>query len=167
MKKRAFCFLCATLLFLFLFSGVSPADGCDHVTRPSEWILVGYVDPQPGVPGYSGDFCCPVCGAVKKKGVYISPLDIDDDDPSPYVPGDTNMNGELPQGMEPPALTSVQEDSQEPSAPKQSAPATKPSGRKRFSTRYPYRRVKMKPEQGIRAEAAGSLIWSYTETAHQ
>ena len=31
--------------------------------------------------------------------------------------------------------------------------------RKRFSKDFPYRRVKMNPEPGIRAEAAGILIW--------
>ena len=36
--------------------------------------------------------------------------------------------------------------------------AEKPE-RERFSRQYPYRRVKMKPEAGIRAEAAGILLW--------
>ena len=31
--------------------------------------------------------------------------------------------------------------------------------RKRFSEKYPFRRVKMNPEPGIRAKAAGTLIW--------
>ena len=31
--------------------------------------------------------------------------------------------------------------------------------RERFSTRFPYRRVRMNPAEGLRAEAAGVLVW--------
>ena len=33
------------------------------------------------------------------------------------------------------------------------------SGREPFSERYPFRRVKMNPEPGIRADAAGTPVW--------
>ena len=85
MKKRALCFLTAAVLVLLL-PCASPADGCEHQFRPTEWILVGYVAPQPGVPGYSGDFCCPNCGAVMQKGQEIPPLDAETVDPEVIDP---------------------------------------------------------------------------------
>ena len=36
-----------------------------------------------------------------------------------------------------------------------------------FSTRYPYRRVRMNPEEGIRAPAAGTLIWPMPKSPFQ
>ena len=74
--KRTIC--CLAALVLLLLSTVSFADGCEHRVDPSEWLLKGYVDPQPGIDGYSGDFCCPICGAVMKKGQPIAALDSDD-----------------------------------------------------------------------------------------
>ena len=85
MKKRALCFLTAAVLVLLL-PCASPADGCEHQFRPTEWILVGYVAPQPGVPGYSGDFCCPNCGAVMQKGQEIAAIEIEEPEPEPDVP---------------------------------------------------------------------------------
>ena len=103
MKKRALCFLTAAVLLLLL-PCASPADGCDHVTKPSEWILQGYVDPQPGIPGYSGDFCCPVCGAVKQRGQQIAPQEIVE--PEPDAPAsEPDPPADIPSGQEeePPA----------------------------------------------------------------
>ena len=240
MKKRALCFLTAAVLLLLL-PCASPADGCDHVTRPSEWILQGYVDPQPGVPGYSGDFCCPICGAVKKKGQPIAALDIEDPEPDapaepdppaePAAPAEPETPAEPEAPVEPvqpenPEQPETPEQPTEPESPVQptepeqpvipaqpetpvqpaepespplpetpaeaelppvvpeppaeeSAPAADPASdpadssgtgnpprkepapkeRKRFSDLYPYRRVKMNPEPGLRAEAAGILLW--------
>ena len=219
MKKRALCFLAAAVLLLLL-PCASPADGCDHAIKPSEWILQGYVDPQPGVPGYSGDFCCPVCGAVKQRGQQIAPQEIVE--PEPDAPAsEPDPPADIPSGQEeePPAepdqpVTPPQP--QEPEAPpadppapqpeasapesapesapaapqsdtselppvvpetrpEESAPAEQPANppankpntgnqprkkpaptvRERFSAAYPYRRVKMTPAPGLRAEAAG------------
>ena len=205
MKKRALCFLAAAVLLLLL-PCASPADGCDHVTKPSEWILQGYVDPQPGVPGYSGDFCCPVCGAVKQRGQQIAPQEIVE--PEPDAPAsEPDPPADIPSGQEeppaepdqpvtppqpqepeappaepaqpdtPPAAEAqeelppvIQEQPPEESAPAEqpaNPPASKPNTgnpprkkpaatqRERFSAAYPYRRVKMTPAPGLRAEAAG------------
>ena len=207
MKKRALCFLTAAVLLLLL-PCASPADGCDHVTKPSEWILQGYVDPQPGVPGYSGDFCCPVCGAVKKRGEPLAPLPLDDENAektdilpeneeggyelvpaepatpaepaapaAPEAPAQPAAPAEPAQPDTPPAAAAqeelppvIQEQPPEESAPAEqpaNPPASKPNTgnpprkkpaatqRERFSAAYPYRRVKMTPAPGLRAEAAG------------
>ena len=66
--KRVIGYLAA--LMLIILPVISSAE-CKHEVEPSEWILRDYVDPQPGIPGYSGDLCCPVCGAVMKKGEAI------------------------------------------------------------------------------------------------
>ena len=142
MKKRVMCFLSAAVLFLLLFPGVSPADGCDHAVRPSEWVLKGYIDPQHGVPGYSGDFCCPICGAVMKKGEPIEPLPEEDDpeqkrsdpeDPDHYgeiAPAAAGMDEAVPQVAAPPAVFSGQCGEPEPAAaaPAQAPSAPKPAG---------------------------------------
>ncbi len=46
-----------------------------------------------------------------------------------------------------------------PRQPSGGSGGTRPSGRTPFSEKYPFRRVKMNPEPGIRAEAAGTLLW--------
>lgn len=216
MKKRALCFLTAAVLLLLL-PCASPADGCDHVTKPSEWIPQGYVDPQPGVPGYSGDLCCPVCGAVKQRGQQIAPLPLDDENAektdilpeneeggyelvpaepatpaepaapaepeapaAPEAPAQPAAPAEPAQPDTPPAAEAqeelppvIQEQPPEESAPADqpaNPPANKPNTgnqprkkpattqRERFSAAYPYRRVKMTPAPGLRAEAAGTPL---------
>lgn len=144
---------CLAALVLLLLSAVSFAE-CEHRVRPSEWLLQGYVDPQPGIPGYSGDFCCPVCGAVMRKGEVIGALPVDYDkekkeaEQEDPVPVPVNIGSEAPEA---------------PSAPVSFPTSQKPeieTEREHFSEQYPFRRVQMNPEPGIVAPAAGELIWS-------
>ena len=73
MKTRLLCFFTALLLLL-------PALACADCThhdddgRPYGLVPKGYVAPQPGVPGYTGDQCCAACGAVVIHGSEIPPL---------------------------------------------------------------------------------------------
>ena len=83
MKKRVVCFLLVAMM-LVLFA--VPAIACDHTDEdgnPLKYVSVGYVAPQIGVEGYSGDICCPVCGAVIYPGETLSALE------APYIPGNT------------------------------------------------------------------------------
>ena len=94
---------------------------------------------------------------------------------------------EAPAQQEEPVLPAVQEPSGDPAAPAEELPAVpvpdepetgneSPAGetgsagvfrRPRFSRDYPYRRIKMKPEENIRAEAAGTLIWPVAASPFQ
>ena len=94
---------------------------------------------------------------------------------------------EAPAQQEEPVLPAVQEPSGDPVAPAEELPAVpvpdepetgneSPAGetgsagvfrRPRFSRDYPYRRIKMKPEENIRAEAAGTLIWPVAASPFQ
>ena len=96
---------------------------------------------------------------------------------------------ETPAEPEAPVLPAVQEPSDVPAAPEEELPAvpvpepdepapgdeTSSGGtgsagsfrRPRFSKDYPYRRIKMKPEENIRAEAAGTLIWPVAASPFQ
>jgi len=96
---------------------------------------------------------------------------------------------ETPAQQEEPVLPAVQEPSDVPAAPEEELPAVpvpepgepeaadETSGggtgsagsfrRPRFSKDYPYRRIKMKPEENIRAEAAGTLIWPVAASPFQ
>ena len=65
MKKRVLCFLTAAVLALVPWA--APADPCLH-SDPVDYVARGYVEPQPGQPGYSGDLVCPYCGAVMVPG---------------------------------------------------------------------------------------------------
>lgn len=153
--KRAISLLAA--LVLVLLPAITLAE-CEHGIRPSEWVLQGYVDPQPGVPGYSGDFCCPICGAVMKKGEVIGALPIDNDEEKK----ETEREDPIPE----PAPAPVSVGAEAPSAPAEpeSAPSSQApennTERGPFFEQYPYRWVQMDPEPGIVAPAAGELIWS-------
>ena len=76
MNKRIFCLL--TAILLVLPSVASPSSACEHYDpddgNPYTTYLDGYVEAQPGIPGYSGDWCCPICGAVAIEGNPIDPL---------------------------------------------------------------------------------------------
>lgn len=73
MKTRLLCFFTA---LLFLLPALACADCTHHDDdgRPYGLVPKGYVAPQPGVPGYTGDQCCVVCGAVVIHGSEIPPL---------------------------------------------------------------------------------------------
>ena len=76
MKKRAFSFLSAAMLILMLLP--VPASACDHCDEdgePLKYVRQGYVAPDIGVPGYSGDYCCPECGAVVIQGWTLPALE--------------------------------------------------------------------------------------------
>ena len=76
MKKRVFCFLTAAVMLLLLLP--APALACDHTDEdgePLKYVKKGYVAPQIGKPGYSGDLCCPKCGAVVIPGAALPALE--------------------------------------------------------------------------------------------
>ena len=208
MKKRVLCFLTAAVLAMLL-----PVLGfaCVHyndTVEPKDLVTRGYVEPQIGVPGYSGDLCCPVCGEVIVPGKPLpaktSPSGSSGSTEKPSKPEESGTQAKPEEAVQPekpvqpvpqakpeepvqpqkPAQTAPREKPEEPEKPKTTAqpkktarpektvkPAGEPAGgnaketgaekpeRERFSRQYPYRRVKMKPEAGIRAEAAGILLW--------
>jgi len=73
MKTRVLCCLAALLL---LFPALTCAECTHHDEdgRPYGLVPRGYVAPQPGVPGYTGDQCCAVCGGVVIRGSELPPL---------------------------------------------------------------------------------------------
>ena len=90
MNRRILCLL--TVLLLVLPSVASPAAACDHNDPETgddyPTYMDGYVAPQPGIPGYSGDERCSHCQGIIHKG---SPIYVDDEfydcmDPSPDRP---------------------------------------------------------------------------------
>jgi hypothetical protein len=108
---------------------------------------------------------------------------------APAVPEDSSSQPEAP--VLPPVPPADEEDPEplpeippaepepEPDVPDQpdqpDQPDPKPAGsrdekqpeRERFSKEYPFRRVRMNPEPGIRAPAAGELIWPKETTPMQ
>ena len=255
MKKRAFCFLAAAVLLLLLLP--APALACDHTDEdgePLKYVRKGYVAPQIGVPGYSGDLCCPKCGAVVIKGETLPALEnpagpgsgTDPDPPqkteapkptekptsaptdtpkptkaptpeptatpqptkaptptptatpkptkalTPEPPATPKLTKapmpepttvpkptatpkltekptpeptKVPKVTKPPKKTRAPENTKKPASTgpgkrgRDPAAADGTLGRERFSERFPYRRVRMRPEEGIRAEGAGILVW--------
>lgn len=282
MKKRILCFLTAAVLVLLPLA--APAEDDDECLHPNK-DLVNAKEPEVGVPGYTGDYVCPDCHAVLKKGDIIPALEpsvgeamdgsLDEDgetggddsstgseelpvipassDPQsesqpepepqsqpesptqpenpaqpevpaqpetpvqpavpaqPETPAQTETRAETQPEVRPetpaqPAAVSAQEAETPPEAPQvpeapepaaetvpepepvpealpeaipaeasapAAAPASEPAsvpktsggsstprqpGRQPFSTQYPFRRVKMNPEPGIRAEAAGTPL---------
>ena len=76
MFKRGLCFLTAAV-FLLLLAPV-PGHACEHYgpdTPKSKLVRKGYVEPQVGVPGYTGDYHCPVCDAIVIKGKPLAAAD--------------------------------------------------------------------------------------------
>ena len=61
MSRRILFFLTAAVLILLPFC---PAMACEHYdtgqVTGSQLVRRGYTAPQVGVPGYSGDHCCPI-----------------------------------------------------------------------------------------------------------
>ena len=201
MFKRGLCFLTAAV---FLLLAPAPGHACEHYgpdTPKSKLVRKGYVEPQVGVPGYTGDYHCPVCDAIVIKGKPLAAAD----DPAnslvhpqeiPDTPADPGTQAgkdnpekpaepEKPVTLKPDKPTAKPKKTAKPKAtatpkvtvapkatdkPKKTGSAGKPvqaaankngEGRKwvPFSRQYPYRRVRMQPEEGIYAEAAGILIW--------
>lgn len=75
MTKRALCFL--SVLLLALLPAFASAD-CTHHNDdgvPYPLFPQGYIPPQVGVPGYTGDQCCTNCGAIVIRGSEIPALD--------------------------------------------------------------------------------------------
>lgn len=89
--------------------------------------------------------------------------------PEPVLPepGDTEKEAELPAVIPEPEPA----EAETPAEPEPQAPAapggTRKSGWVPFSEKYPFRRVRMNPEPGIRAEPAGKLIWPRPESTLQ
>ena len=276
MFRRVLCFLTAAAFLLMPLA--APADPCPHVDS-SEYVLRGYVEPQPGKPGWSGDFVCPLCGEVMIPGGVIvigenggqpdgrpapfTPVNIEEEEPEarpepetpaqpaeeaepekpetpaqpeppaqpetpaqtgeqaeeekpvtpaqpeaqaepaaapeeavvPANPGKADAEAEKPAEPETPAVIAAGEESRAETVPEaepeplpepvpetvsESTPsvviptgaegssaspggdqqtATTPGARERFSKRYPWRRVRMTPQPGIQAPAAGVLVW--------
>ena len=74
MTKRILCFLSA--LLLALLPAWAAAD-CSHHNEdgvPYPMFPQGYIPPQVGVPGYTGDQCCTNCGAIVIRGSEIPAL---------------------------------------------------------------------------------------------
>ena len=100
MNKRVLCLL--TALLLVLPSAASPSAACDHF-RPDgiryDTYLDGYVEPQAGVPGYSGDFRCSNCGEIVYPGYelyaedYYNCINPPADKPDPRIPDTSAQSG--------------------------------------------------------------------------
>ena len=126
MIRRVICFLSALALALLPVLACAECNHHDEEGRPYGLVPSGYVPPQPGVPGWSGDQCCTACGAVVIRGTEI-----------PALPEEDHRKEKLPDENDPKPV-----------------PALSP-----FSEKYPYRRIRLTPEEGIRAEAAGTPVW--------
>ena len=74
MTKRILCFLSALLLSLLPALTLADCTHADENGVPYGLVPRGYVAPQVGVPGYSGDQCCASCGAVLIRGSEIPAL---------------------------------------------------------------------------------------------
>ncbi len=76
MNKRVLSFLFAVVMVLMLLP--VPAGACDHCDEdgePLKYQLKGAVPPGIGKPGFSGDYCCPLCGAVVIPGWTLPALE--------------------------------------------------------------------------------------------
>ena len=207
--RRGLCFLTAAAFLLLLLP--APACACEHFgpdTEKSKLVCKGRVEPQVGVPGYTGDYYCPICDALVRKGTVMEAADDQSGSPiQPQEKPDTPSDPEKPAGQEDPEKPAEPEQPVRPKPTASSKPTAKPKktaapkptagpkatakpkttarpktagsrgkaaqtagengqdagteGRKwePFSKQYPYRRVRMHPEEGIYAKAAGTLIW--------
>ena len=72
--KRMICYLAALVLLLLPTGSFAECEHYPGEVSAGELLLKGYIEPQPGIPGYSGDWCCPICGAVVIRGNPIDPL---------------------------------------------------------------------------------------------
>ena len=183
MKKRILCFLTAAVLILMPWIAPAEQDECLH----KHWELRNVKSADIGVPGYTGDKYCLDCHSVFQRGKNTPALEPPagaELDGSQDHAGDSSgskssgQSGKTSKTTKKPAAKTKKQKKQ-PTAPaakttpapkKQNAPAEKkkqPSGktetagsrRVRFSKQYPFRRVRMNPIPGIRAEAAGILVW--------
>ena len=120
MKKRVLCLLAAAVAALLILP--SPARACDHTDEdgePLKYVRSGYVAPQIGVPGFSGDLCCPKCGAVVIPGATLPALE----KPAGAAEGSEPKNQPEPSGKEP----SVQpQEPAQPETPAQPEAPTQP-----------------------------------------
>jgi len=131
MNKRIFCIL--TALLLVLPTAASPSSACDHCDpdtgEPYAVYLDGYIEPRPGVPGYSGDFRCSHCKGIVEPGgaIYVEEfydcMDPPTDKPDPRIDnppaqyGDNN-NPDNPANPDNPS---------DPAAPGQNNPENPPA----------------------------------------
>ena len=91
MYKRLFCILTALLLVLPALA--SPSTVCNHLNPDGSpnYYNEGYVEPQPGAPGFSGNVRCGICGEIVFPGsiLYIDdmydPMDPPTDKPDPRI----------------------------------------------------------------------------------
>ena len=143
MKKRLF--LLSAILTAALLLQAGQALACEHypdVYTIDELILTGRVEPQVGVPGYSGDYCCPdpECGEVCIPGHELpakqeeAPLPAENDDPqAPAGPQQPEGPQEPAQGQEPTETGSEPAEGEKPADPPQVAP-DKPAPKKPKTT---------------------------------
>ena len=121
MLKRVFA-----LFTILLFLPVLAFAECNHHDedgRPYGLVPRGYVPPQPGVPGWSGDQCCAACGAVVIRGSEIPALPEEDrrdekkeEEDQPVVPADVPVvSVEQPE----PPVVSVEQPQEQPVSPAQ------------------------------------------------
>lgn len=163
MSRRILFFLTAAVLILLPFC---PAMACEHYdtgqVTGSQLVRRGYTAPQVGVPGYSGDLCCPTCGAVIFGGKELPALEPPGGPGTQGDPPASDPETNKPSATVKPAATKKPSATRKPSGTKQNgAKATDPPAapeRTVFSSAYPYRRVRMTPEAGIRAEFAGEPV---------
>jgi len=122
MFKRMLSLLTAVFLLL-------PALACADCThhdddgRPYGLVPKGYVAPQPGVPGYTGDQCCAVCGAVVIHGSEIPPL------PEPDNQEENKKQEEEIAPAEVPAVSVEQPPAVQPEPEAPVVPAEQPADR--------------------------------------
>ena len=106
MNKRIFCIL--TALLLVLPSLASPSATCTHLNPDGSpnYYLEGYIEPQPGIPGFSGNVRCNICGEIVYPGqvCYIDdmydPMNPPTDKPDPRITDAPPQYGE-PQETDP------------------------------------------------------------------
>ena len=106
MNKRIFCIL--TALLLVLPSLASPSATCTHLNPDGSpnYYLEGYIEPLPGIPGFSGNVRCNICGEIVYPGqvCYIDdmydPMNPPTDKPDPRITDAPPQYGE-PQETDP------------------------------------------------------------------
>ena len=109
--------------------------------------------------------------------ILTDPVQIEPEPAVVPAASETNETLETPEAREEQLPQPVTDPSSEPARQTETGPASQPqdepaggSGghkgddnpgpvRQRFSTRYPWRRVRMTPQEGIKAPAAGILVW--------
>ena len=126
MRVRGLLVLSAAAAVLLLPSG---GLACDHYPEElgvSDLILIGSVEPQIGVPGFSGDLCCPVCDEVCIPGEEIPALEPESTNPYVYNEEKPSAPEPEPEAQHPPVSETRQQESVRPEEPVNPGEPAKP-----------------------------------------